>query len=193
MGLPIADDQGGDVLLIQALQNGNQEVLDELVIRHDRWVRGVVFAVLGDASQVDDVAQRVWMAVWRRIGSLDDPRRWRYWLYRLARNAAIDAGRRRQRQRGLWRRLVEQASPSAADHRNPLNQAMLSEEHGRAMQAIGTMPAIYREPFVLRHLEDWTYRQIAEVLNLPIDTVGTRLVRARHMLQRELDNNKRPE
>jgi RNA polymerase sigma-70 factor (ECF subfamily) len=51
------------------------------------------------------------------------------------------------------------------------------------------MPAIYREPFVLRHLEDWSYRQIAETLDLPVDTVGTRLVRARRMLQETLSRS----
>ena len=57
------------------------------------------------------------------------------------------------------------------------------EEYRRALDALERLPAIYREPLVLRYLEGWSYRRIAEVLDLPIDTVETRLVRARRRLR----------
>ncbi|MEZ6082836.1 MAG: sigma-70 family RNA polymerase sigma factor [Phycisphaerae bacterium] len=61
--------------------------------RHDRWVRGVVYGVLGSNDLIDDVVQQVWTTVWEKIADLRDTSRWRVWLYRLARNAAVDAGR----------------------------------------------------------------------------------------------------
>lgn len=172
--------------VIEAIQQGDAYALSELMRRHGRWVRGVVFAAIGRMDEVDDVAQRVWIQVWRQARRLDDPARWRAWLYRIARNAAHDALRERQRQgrrfgrllaRCLWR---EPAAP-AADH-----QAALDEQ-GRALyDAITGLPAIYREPFVLKHLEDWSYAQIGEALGLPVDTVETRLVRARRLLREKL-------
>src|SRR5690606_937842 len=85
--------------VIEAIQQGDPHALAELMERHDGWVRGVILAALGRVDEVDDVAQRVWMQVWREAHKLDDPARWRVWLYRVARNAATDAGRRHQRRR----------------------------------------------------------------------------------------------
>ena len=54
------------------------------------------------------------------------------------------------------------------------------------LQAIAKLPELYREPFVLKHMDGWSYAQIAEAMNLPVDTVETRLVRARRLLRQEL-------
>lgn len=187
MALPVPEQHDPDVPLIEAIQDGNVELLPEFIRRQERWVRGVVYGVLGDNNQIDDVMQKIWMAVWKRSSTLEDPRRWKHWLYRMARNAAIDAGRRKQRRRNLWQRLTQQR-PQIVDHKsNPQRLAEMKEEHRRVLVAIDEMPAIYREPFVLRHLENWSYRQIGQTLGLPVDTVGTRLVRARRMLAETME------
>ena len=54
------------------------------------------------------------------------------------------------------------------------------------MAVIEKLPVLYREPFVLRHLNGWSYREIADVLDMPVDSVETRLVRARRMLRNSL-------
>ena len=61
------------------------------------------------------------------------------------------------------------------------------EQHRQLLDVIAGLPAMYREPFTLRHLEDWSYAEIGALLNLPVDTVETRLVRARRMLREKLD------
>ena len=60
------------------------------------------------------------------------------------------------------------------------------EQHGEVLNAILALPALYREPFVLRHLNGWTYREIADVMGMPVDSVETRLVRARRLLRESL-------
>jgi RNA polymerase sigma-70 factor (ECF subfamily) len=61
-----------------------------------------------------------------------------------------------------------------------------AERQDRVLSAIQGLPAIYREPFVLRHLNDWSYQQIADLMGLPVDSVETRLVRARRLLREAL-------
>lgn len=187
--MPLPEEFDPDVLLVEALQQGDSAAMSELMERHERWVRGAVYSVLGNSDQVDDVVQKVWMRAWQRIDQLDDPRRWKHWVYRMARNAAIDAGRKIKRKRKLRQRLTEMATDASVVQATPARGASLREEHGRVLKAIEKMPAIYREPFVLRHVEQWTYRQIADVLNLPVDTVGTRLVRARRLLADALESS----
>lgn len=178
-----ADDADQD--LIAAAQRGERSALDLLVRRHDRWVRRVVYANVGNGTAVDDIVQTVWSTVWKQIGTLVDRDRWLGWLYRLARNAAIDAGQKAGRER---RRHVALADANSVVSRcpEPIEGIRRAERRRRVLDAIEGLPAIYREPFVLRHLEDWSYAQIGEALSLKLDTVETRLVRARRLLREAL-------
>jgi len=152
--------------------------------RNSRWVRGVLFGVLGESDRLDDVAQQVWQSVWKRIPDLREDAQWRTWLYRLARNAAIDAGREQSRLRRLSDALADQRPRAAVA--SPVGELVARETHGRVMEAIRSLPALYREPFVLRHVNGWSYREIGETMNLPPATVETRLVRARRLLREAL-------
>ena len=170
--------------VIEAIQQGDAHALGELMQRQGAWVRGVIFAALGRADEVDDVAQRVWMQVWREAGRLEDTSRWRAWLYRVARNEATDAGRRRGRRNRLMGLLREREVKKASS--TPDRALVASEQHEAMMRAIGDLPELYREPFVLKHIDGWSYAEIAEAMGLPVDTVETRLVRARRLLRQEL-------
>ncbi len=171
--------------LIAAAQRGERAALDAFVRRHDGWVRHVVYATLGNSGAVEDVAQHVWANVCQQLGTLADPERWRSWLFRMARNAAIDAGLKRTRE-SRRRTSLEAAEPAARETANPVRSLIAEEEARRMLEAIHGLPEIYREPFVLRHLEGWSYAQIAEAMSLPVDTVETRLVRARRLLRSAL-------
>jgi len=174
-----------DQPVIEAIQRGDHDAFRDLLRREDRWVRGVVYSVLGDRQRVDDVTQQVWTAMWERVGELRDVQRWRPWLYRLARNAAIDAGRDATRQRQLADRLtIESKAPEVGA---PADALTRDEQHAAVRRAIGELPPRYREVLTLRHLEGWSYREIAELLDVPVDTVETRLVRARRKLREALE------
>ncbi len=166
--------------VVEAVLQGDRYAFGELVSRHSDWVRAVIFGVLGDQDRIDDVLQQVWTTFWEQIDKLRDPARWRPWLYRLARNAAVDAGREVTRDRKATSALGEQL----AVHRNGQSARHdAGDQRGVVLEAIDALPDIYREPFVLRHLQEWSYREIADVMDLPVDTVETRLVRARRQLR----------
>lgn len=177
-----------DLELIAAAQRGERGALDAFVRRHDGWVRHIVYATAGHAHELDDIVQHVWARVWEQIGTLADTGRWRGWLYTLARNAAIDAGQKSRRRQEKDREFS--VSRSETSEAEPIVALSKKEEHRRVLAAIHGLPAIYREPFMLRHLEDWSYAQIAEALSLPVDTVETRLVRARRLLRSVLTDDK---
>jgi RNA polymerase sigma-70 factor (ECF subfamily) len=148
-------------------------------------VRSTVYAVSGRADLVDDVSQQVWAQAWERLGSLRDPQCLRPWLYNIARNATIDACVARGRGRAV---SIEDGiePPAEGEHVSPVGAAIASESRSELLSAVRALPAIYREPFVLRHLEDWSYARIGEVLGLSVETVETRLVRARRLLREML-------
>jgi RNA polymerase sigma-70 factor (ECF subfamily) len=184
MAIPLADEFDADEPLIDAIRAGDRFAFRELVHREGRWVRGVVFGLLGNRECVDDVCQQIWSTAWQRLPSVREAKTWRAWLYRLARNSAIDAGRQASRRRSHAQRMTGGLRP---DYGNaPSDPVVEAERQDRVLSAIQGLPAIYREPFVLRHLNDWSYQQIADLMGLPVDSVETRLVRARRLLREAL-------
>ncbi len=183
--MPLINEFDPEYSVVEAVRDGDRYAFEELVRRHTEWVRGVVFGVVGDRDRVDDVTQNVWLAVWRRASELREVNRWRPWLYRMARNAAIDAGREVTR-----RKPVSQPMPAemVIESKSSTSDGESSEDEGQGdvFKAVASLPAIYREPFVLKHLNGWSYRQIAETMEMPVDTVETRLVRARRLLRETL-------
>jgi RNA polymerase sigma-70 factor (ECF subfamily) len=175
--------------VIEAIQAGDAHALAELMASQGRWVRGVVFGVVGRTGDLDDVCQKVWIKVWQESQGLKDVAVWRPWLYRIARNAAMDSLRAGQRRKRLHETSSDveasgttvKPGPAAPDH-----ELVARETHEAMLAAIEALPPLYREPFVLKHVEEWSYAQIGEALGLPTDTVETRLVRARRLLRERL-------
>lgn len=173
-------------LLVAEAQHGSRAAAERLIRQHESWVRSAIYAVTGRVDQIDDIAQQVWLRAWQRLETLDSPKRLRPWLYAIARNAALDsrfADRRRENLVGRLDRDVHEP-----DHRQtgPASVAAESELRETLLRAVQALPALYREPFVLRHLEDWSYAEIGETLDLSVETVETRLVRARRLLREML-------
>jgi len=175
-----------DELLFDALRKGDAHALTEVIQKHDSTVRSVVYSVLGNRQELEDVVQQVWLTVWKRASSLKEPAYGKTWLYRLARNASIDAGRQITRRRGFWRQWFDRSEDTLVEPGQVDKPMMLAEQHQTVLQAVENLPTIYREPFVLRHLEDWSYKQISQTLGLTVNTVEVRLVRARRMLRETL-------
>jgi RNA polymerase sigma-70 factor (ECF subfamily) len=183
----VIDPQMAGQLVINA-RDGDRKAAERLVREHERWIRGVIYGVSGRPDLIDDIAQQVWTQAWQRLDSLRDPNRLRPWLYNIARNAAIDACVARKKRSSSASLDAENTAEPSADERSasPVGRVIADETQRRLMDAVQGLPAIYREPFVLRHLEDWTYARIGEVLGLSLETVETRLVRARRMLRETL-------
>jgi RNA polymerase sigma-70 factor (ECF subfamily) len=173
-----------DVPQVAAIGVGDRLAFEEFLRRHDPWVRAVIYGVLGDRDALDDVAQHAWTLVWQRAAELRDPRCWRAWLYRLVRNAALDFGRDATRRRKRGQSDVGLEAASVGDRSDA--GLDLREQHRAVLSAIEALPVLYREPFVLRHVNGWNYQQIAEVMEMPVDSIETRLVRARRLLRQAL-------
>ena len=197
MKVALSDEHDPELPVVEAIRGGDRFAFAEFVRRQNRFVRATVIGVLGMGDRVDDVCQQVWTAVWQRMGKLKDAARWRPWLYRLTRNAAIDAGRDITRRKARLQ-VLQSSSAAAGETSNagrpadPDRSMLADERHAAVRDAIQGLPALYREPFVFRHINNWSYRQIAEFMQIPVDSIETRLVRARRMLRETLKDRIEP-
>src|SRR5215813_7759112 len=103
-----AELEDRDQALIAEAQSGHRSALDLFVRRNERWLRGVIYSTLGHSAGIDDVLQQVWTNVCQQLGTLTNRERWRGWLYRLTRNAAIDFGQSTRRREKRSRPLAEE-------------------------------------------------------------------------------------
>jgi RNA polymerase sigma-70 factor (ECF subfamily) len=160
----------------------------EALARHDRWLRTVVLARLGERQAVDEVIQEVGLAAVAQRAPLSDPGKVSAWLYRLAIRHALLYRRRMGRRRALATRYAEasRARPDGASTVDPLDCLLRDERRRLVREALARLPGRDAELIILKYTEAWSYRELADHLGLTEAAVEARLHRARARLRREL-------
>lgn len=152
--------------------------------QHDRWLRTVVVARLGEAQAVDEVMQEVALAAVAQRAPLDDPAKVAPWLYRLAVLQSLLYRRKRGRGRKLVDRYAERVRPSDADERgDPLAWLLADERQRLVREGLAELPTRDAEILLLKYSENWSYREIAARLGIGESAVEARLHRARGKLR----------
>jgi RNA polymerase sigma factor (sigma-70 family) len=156
---------------------------------HDRWLRTVVVARLGEAQAVDEVMQEVALAAVAQRAPLDDATKIAPWLYRLAVLQSLLYRRKRGRGRKLVDRYAERVRPSDADDRADPLAWLIADERRRLVRAgLAELPARDTEILLLKYSENWSYREIASRLGIGESAVEARLHRARAKLRTVLQS-----
>jgi RNA polymerase sigma factor (sigma-70 family) len=155
---------------------------------HDRWLRTVVLARVGQASAVDEVMQEVAMAAVRQSAPLSDPAKVAPWLYRVAIVQSLVYRRTQGRWRKMTTRYAERVRPTEHDSRtlDPLDWLLADERQNLVRQAISRLAARDAEILLLKYTESWSYEQLAQHLGASESAIESRLHRARSRLRKEL-------
>lgn len=180
------DSPSDDHSLVAAAQAGERSSLDQLLRRHYDRVFAVCRRVTGNDADAADAAQEAMIAIVRGLAKFDGRSSFGTWTYRIATNASLDELRRRHR-----RPLASLGSHHDHDAHSA-DAEVVDPDAGLRIEAIGDRLAIdvalaelaedFRVPVVLRDVGDLDYAEIAEVLNIPIGTVKSRIARGRSML-----------
>ena len=175
-----------DVELIAKAISGREDGFEELVRRYQRPITNYVFRMLNDYDASLDVTQEVFIKVYNSLSRYSSEYKFSTWLYRIAHNAAIDYIRRRspneqsietENKDGAYQLQIESPHPTPEQDRER------SEWRTEIEAVVKCLPAVYRELILLRHSQDLSYDEIAEITNLPLGTVKNRLFRAREMMR----------
>ena len=177
-----ADPAEGD--LLARARSGDLIAFEEIVGRYQRRVYGVAYRIVRRHDLADDVAQETFIRAHRALGTFDVARPFGPWICRIAANLAINHVRSPQfREEELPEGHAETPAPSGG---NPLSRVLDREAKAVLDAAMERLPAEQRAVFALRVVEELSYREIAEALDISIGTVMSRLSRAREKLREAL-------
>ena len=154
---------------------------------HDRWLRTVALARVGEAAAVDEVMQEVALAAIRQRAPLVDESKVGPWLYRVAITQSLIYRRKQGRRRKLTQRYAQRL-PMQHDTRttDPLEWLLADERQNMVREAIGRMPRREVEILLLKYTENWSYEQLAQHLGTSESAIESRLHRARQRMRQEL-------
>jgi RNA polymerase sigma-70 factor, ECF subfamily len=163
--------------IARGLREGYFVVLEALVEQYQpRLVRYLVY-LLGSREGVDDLVQETWLRVLERGGSYDGQSRFEPWLFRVARNIALDAMRKRPMfSLDSYEDDGVRSSPASSEP-SPYTLAARTEDAERLARSLQTLESVYREVLVLRFQEDLSLQEISVVVGAPVSTVASRIYR----------------
>lgn len=170
--------------LVRRFRAGETDAFTTLVQRHQQRVYSVCIRVLGDADAAADVAQDTFLTVLRKIDGFRGEAAFTTWLHRVAVNACYDELRRKRR-RPMLHVVAEgdrehEPGPPVTDHADEVAGTR------DAAAALALVPEEFRVALVLADVHDMAYQQIAQVLDVPIGTVKSRVHRGRLALGRAM-------
>ena len=170
--------------LLAKARGGNLFAFEEIVRRYQRRVYGVAFRIVRRHDVADDVAQEAFIRAHRALETFDSARPFGPWICRIAANLAINHVRSPEaREEELPEGHAETPAPDGA---GPLSAVLEKEARQVLDAALERLPAEQRAVFVLRVVEELSYREISEALDISLGTVMSRLSRARGKLREAL-------
>jgi RNA polymerase sigma-70 factor (ECF subfamily) len=188
--LPWGQDEA---VLVTELQAGSDAAFEWLVTYYHAGVYNLVYGILSDAADAADVTQEVFLRAFRGIRGFRRGSSLKTWLYRISVRQALN------HRRWCWRHHRQQISIDADEDGSgctldlrgaeptPFEQFASHEMQATVRKALADVPALFRSAVILRDLEGLSYEEVAEVLEVSVGTVKSRILRGRRMLKEILD------
>jgi RNA polymerase sigma-70 factor (ECF subfamily) len=178
-----------DMQLVAASKKGDQDAFARLVQRYQRSVFNLAYRMLQHYEEASETTQDTFLAAWQGLPSFRGDARFPTWLYRIAYNCSLKSLEQRKRNTALQAALQAEQILERADS-GELADAQLEARDRQAFiqEHLAKLPAKYRIVLILRHLQDKTYEEMAEILTMPVGTIKTHLFRARNLLKERLQS-----
>ena len=194
----MANAQMTDEEVVELIKSGEVDAFEMLVERYQRRLVNYIYRMISDYEAASELCQEVFLKVYSSMDKYNPEYKFTTWVHRIASNATIDWLRKKRVETySLETPLGGEDGPTFSQQvpstdLGPLSQLEMAQLQGRIEKAIAELPVIYRELIVLRHLNDLSYDEIAEALDLPLGTVKNRIFRGREMLKVALASDMEP-
>jgi len=166
-----------DYSIIRQFVDGDKSVFQILVKRHKEKVRNIIYITMNNSSLVDDIAQDVFITVYRNLKHFRFESQFTTWLYRITVNRCKDYLRKMNVRKIFF--PIEEGS-EVSEYPTPIEDNDVSKI---VMDAISKLPVKLRMPLILKDIEGFSYQEISETLNCEMGTVKSRIFRGREKLK----------
>lgn len=186
---PTADESSIDFALMERIAEGDHAAFRRLVERHQDAIVGTVAKMLGNHSEAEDIAQQVFLRVWKYAKRYRPDAKFTTYLFTITRNLVFTESSRRSRRKEVSADEREEAfnqTLTASPNAQPDSAILQAELQLKVDQAIAQLPEVQRMAVVLRQYEQLSYEEIASVLSLSVSAVKSLLFRARTTLRDHL-------
>jgi len=188
-----------DHRLISGLQVGDDSAYEQLIQRFQTPVYNLAYRLLNDQADASDVVQEVFLKIFRNVGSFRGDSTLRTWVYRIAVNESHNRRRwlfrHRRGETGIEETFDDsdgREKPLMDSGETPFDFTVNREAQVLLEEALAEINPVFRAVLVLREVEDMSYEEIAEILEVSIGTVKSRIVRGREALRRNLATRLEP-
>ncbi|KJS82510.1 MAG: hypothetical protein JM58_14905 [Peptococcaceae bacterium BICA1-8] len=160
-------------------QQGDKQAFEELIKRYQKPVFTICYRYLGNSQDALDAVQETFIRIYNKLALFDANNTFRPWLYKITVNIAKDFIKKRK----PWEELDFSLKSELGD---PQANIELTQVQEQIKKALLKLPEKYRMAVILRHIKELEYQEIANVLNLPLNTVKTHVRRGRDILRIQL-------
>lgn len=186
-----AESRAEDSRLIQAALRGDNAAYKRLMKKYHDAIYNFIYRMVREKQQVEDLTQEAFIKAFSSLASFNEEYAFSTWLYKIATNNSIDYIRKRKLQTFSIDKKIESTDSEYGfelpDDSYETDKEMISDQRAVMLnEAIKKLPEKYRRVIHLRHVEERSYEEIAQILKLPIGTVKAHIFRAREMLYKRL-------
>ncbi|MBI2932771.1 MAG: sigma-70 family RNA polymerase sigma factor [Planctomycetes bacterium] len=177
--------------LIRRCKQGDLEAFESIVAKYANLVGSIAYNIIGDVHVAGDITQETFLKVHRHLPELEDARRFKGWLCSIVRTTCVDYLRKERIKPCSLEKIAEDGiEPKGEIIGSALRPTSteLEELREKILSIVNTLPRIYQQIILLRHLRRMTYREMSDFLGLPVATIESRLYRARLMLKDRLSD-----
>jgi RNA polymerase sigma-70 factor (ECF subfamily) len=171
---------------------GDQDAFAELVYAYQDSVYNLCYRMLSERTEAEDAAQEAFLRAYLNLQRYDPSRSFKTWLLTIASNHCIDRLRRR---RLKWLSIEDEALPHltlSSDEPEPEDVSILKEQSNALQIILNELNPDYRAAVILRYWYDYSYTEIADILDTTESAIKSRLFRARQILAEKLDSKTAP-
>jgi len=174
--------QKKDEEITRLIQSGKIEFFDILIERYEEKIKRYSRKFLSDHEDINDVLQDIFIKAYKNIQSFDTKRKFSSWLYRIAHNELVNA-LKKNKKKSLSLFDLDVLFPHFFQDNN-LNQEINQKDTKETIEkCLDKLEFKYREPIILYYFEGLSYQEIADILQIPVSTVGIRIKRAKEKIK----------
>jgi len=180
--------------IILRAKQGDRQAFSELVELYKDKLFNAAYRMVGNRAEAEDIVQETFFRAYKNLSHYDASRKFSTWVYRIATNLSIDSLRKRRGELSFDAEKDSGAMDEGSDlygivpssELGPEDVMLHNEASEEIQRAIERLPLLYRAVVVLKYMHDMPLGEIAQILNVPVSTVKTRLHRAREALRKHL-------